>query len=105
MAVNPQDRYQSPSEFRRALEAICLHCDWRLRRKRKNIVYYANIGQTRYQVTIKQARTRKFEIETKKQVGANPPRKVARDCEKGFTLGKMKKKIRRILQRYVLLGK
>lgn len=105
MAISPHTRYQSPSEFRRALETICLLCDWRLQRIRRSLVYFTNIGQTRYRVKISQAGNRKFEIETEKQVGSNTPRRVTRDCERGMTLGKMKKKIRRILQRYVIKGK
>jgi serine/threonine protein kinase len=105
MAINAHERYQSPSEFRRALEAIYLYCDWRVRRIRRNVVYITAIGQTRYNVIISEARNGKYKIETNKQIGTNPARKVNQDCETGMTLGQMKKRIRRILQRYVLYGK
>jgi serine/threonine-protein kinase len=105
MAFNPQDRYQSPCEFRRALEAIRICCDWRFRRVRRNIIYCTAIGQNHYCVTITQDKRKKFAIETTKQVGGRAARKISQDCEVGMTLGQMKKRIRRILPRYVLRGK
>lgn len=47
----------------------------------------------------------KYSIVTTKQIGAGTVRRVAQDCEDGMTLGQMKKRIRRILPRYVMRGK
>jgi len=105
MAVNPSHRFQSSALFRRALESIAIRCDWRFRRSKRSIIYLTTIGQNCIRVAILAEKSGKYTIETTRQVDANPPRRVGKDCEDDMTLGQMKKRIRKILPRYVLDGK
>jgi serine/threonine-protein kinase len=105
MAVDPRQRFQSAALFRRALEGIHIRCDWRFRRIKKNVVYLASIAGNNIRVTISKEKSSDYTIETTKQVDMKPPRRVGKDCEDGMTLGQMKKKLRKILPRYVLDGK
>lgn len=105
MAIDPNDRYPSASHFRRALEGIILRCDWRLRRIKRNTLYFTRIGNAHIRVLIAKDRDGRFSIETTKQLGSGQQRRTAQDCAHGLTRAAMKKQIRRILPRYVNDGK
>jgi serine/threonine-protein kinase len=105
MSINPHERYQSPAAFRKALEALRICCNWKLRVKGRTVSYLTKIGQAQMRVVITRGADDKYSIVTTKQIGAGTVRRVAQDCEDGMTLGQMKKRIRRILPRYVMRGK
>lgn len=50
MAMRKTDRFGSASDFRKALERIRIHCDWRLRRKRRVVTYLTDINLATYKV-------------------------------------------------------
>jgi len=105
MAIRKSDRFSSASEFRRTLEKIRIHCDWRLRRKRRVITYITKIGSATYKVVITPDRSDHFSISTTKMVGSGIERRITKDCYSGFTLAQMKNRLRQILPRYVDKGK
>jgi serine/threonine protein kinase len=105
MAIRKGERFSSPSEFRRALEKITIHCDWRFQRREQVITYLTDIGLARYKVTIRPDRTKHFSIATTKKVASGVERKVGSDCFSDLTLAQMKKRLRQILPRYVEKGK
>jgi serine/threonine-protein kinase len=105
MSVDPDERYQMASAFRRQLEAIELHCDWKWQRNRRGIRYSSSIGNARVIFLIKDLRSGRFDIETTRQVGRGVARRVIKDCEESLTLARMKVRVRRILSRYVTDGR
>ena len=105
MAIRKSERFSSASEFRKALERICIHCDWRLRRKRRVVTYCAEIGKATYDVIIRPDKKGRFDITTTKQVDSGSERRVAKDCYSDLTLAQMKRQLRRVLPRYVEKGK
>ena len=105
MAIRKSDRFGSASEFRRALERIKIHCDWRLRRKRRVITYITKIGSATYKVVIKPDRSDHFNITTTKVVSSGSERRITKDCYSRLTLVQMKRRLRQILPRYVEKGK
>lgn len=44
MSINPHERYQSPAAFRKALEALRICCNWKLRVKGRTVSYLTKIG-------------------------------------------------------------
>jgi serine/threonine protein kinase len=105
MAVDRTKRFQSAADFRRALEGVSLRCDWGLRRRKRVVSYHTEIGSARIRVTISPNNKNKFDIETVREVAKGQPRRVRGDCLSDLTLAEMKKRIRRILCRYVTKGK
>lgn len=105
MEIDPSNRYPNAATIRIALESIHLHCDWRMHRIKKNIVYFTTINGNKYRVAITQDKNGKYYIETTKQINDNPTRRVLRDCYEGMTLSVMKKNIRKVLPRYIVEGR
>lgn len=105
MSPDQRDRFASAADFRRALEAITLHCDWRLRRHRRVLSYHGRINSCSVIVTITPKSDRHFSIETTRTVAGGNLRRVVSDCHRQLTLTQMKKKLRQILPRYVVKGK
>lgn len=104
MAVDTAGRFQSASEFRQALEGVLLHCDWVLRQKGNTVMYRTRIGTAKYKVKILPTTSKRFAIETTKQIADGDVRRVSKDCFDSLTLTEMKKAIRRVLQHYVANG-
>jgi serine/threonine protein kinase len=105
MAIRKSDRFGSASEFRRALETIRIHCNWRLRRRRRVVTYVTKIGSATYKVVIKPDRSDHFSISTTKTVESGSERRITNDCYLRLTLAQMKRRLRQILPRYVDKGK
>jgi serine/threonine protein kinase len=105
MAIPKSDRFGSACEFRRALETIRIHCDWRLRCRRRVITYITEIGSATHRVIITPDRSGHFDIATTKAVGSGSERRITKDCCSGLTLAQMKHRLRQILPRYVDRGK
>ena len=56
MHMDPTKRYQSASNFRRALERVKLHCNWGWRQtSRRSVIYRAASGSNVIKVVIKEA--------------------------------------------------
>jgi len=104
MAVDPDDRFISASDFRRALEKLDIKCNWKWRRIRKRIDYRTTIGSAEIYVKIEELPTGRFSITTTKKVQGGSERRVMKDCDSELPLSKMKTRVRRILSRYVLEG-
>jgi len=104
MAPRKADRFDTASGFRRALEGIKIHCDWRLQRRGRVITYLTRIGSARYRVVIKPDTTDHFSISTTKRGDSGSDRRITDDCYSGLTLAQMKKRLRQILPRYVEKG-
>jgi len=104
MHLNPQLRFASAADFRRKLEAIYLHCDWKLRRQKRVVSYVTRIGRAKLAVRIVPIERRRFRIETVREVTSGQPRCVRKDCHRALTLGQMKTTVRRLLARYVDKG-
>ena len=105
MAVRKDNRFGSAAEFRKAFEALNIHCDWKLRRKRRVVSYVTQITDAAFKVTIRPSKKNRFDIVTTKKAGQGKERQVAKDCIPSLTLAQMKKKIRQILPRYVSKGR
>ncbi|OEU65589.1 MAG: hypothetical protein BA863_05635 [Desulfovibrio sp. S3730MH75] len=105
MAVSRGDRFRNASDFRKALEGVTVHCDWKLRRRRRVVTYVTQIRTATLKVRISPSKKVRFDILTTKKVGAGQERNINKDCISDLTLGQMKKKIRQILPRYVSKGK
>jgi len=105
MSTDPEDRYQSASEFRRQLEKLDYRCNWKWRQKAKTITYISTINITKLKVVLSENEKGKFSITTTKKVGTGVERKISKDCFSELTLAKMKVQIRKILRRYVEDGK
>lgn len=105
MAVDPSERYGSAAEFRKALEKIHVHCDWKWKRVRKRIEYATLIGANRILVTVEELPSGRFSIATRKSSQSGTIRRVMRDCENELPLSRMKVRIRSILSRYVEKGR
>lgn len=106
MHVDPTERYQSASTFRRALEGVNLHCNWSWRQaSRKTVIYRATIGSNVIKVVIKAIQDEKFNIITTKRSGNNPERRRNHDCAEGLLLNQMKSTLHNILSRYVTQGR
>ena len=105
MSVDPNQRYQSASAFRRQLESNELYCDWEWRRIRRGVRYQTRINTTRITVFIKKLPSRRFAIETTRRKRGGEARKVSKDCEESLPVSKMKVRLRQILGRYVTDGR
>lgn len=103
-SIDSSDRFQSASDFRKALEGVTIHCDWLLRRKGRVINYLAKIGTASLKVTIKPLKNDRFDIRTTKRIGGGNERNINKDSFSNLTLLQMKKRIRQILPRYVRKG-
>ena len=105
MAPRISERFQCAAEFRKALERVQIHCDWRLRRKGHTLIYVARIADAKLRVVVSPAKTGRFDVVTTKQIGSGQERKISRDCCSGVTLAQMRKALRQILPRYVNQGR
>lgn len=105
MAIRKADRFRTASEFRRTLEKIKIHCDWRFRHKGHVVTYLTQIGSATYKVVIKPDNSEHFRITTTKMVGSGTERRITNDCDSGLTVAQMKRRLRQILPRYVEKGK
>lgn len=105
MAMRKTDRFGSASDFRKALERIRIHCDWRLRRKRRVVTYLTDINSATYKVVIRPDKSGRFDIITTKSAGSGSERRITNDCYSGLTLAQMKRRLRQVLPRYVEKGK
>ena len=105
MSVNPDERYQNASEFRRQLEAVELKCDWSWRRIRHGVKYETEISNARVTVHVNELDSGRFAIETKRRVQGGSARRVLKDCDVSLPTYKMKARVRRILSRYVTDGR
>ncbi len=105
MATRVSDRFQSAAGFRKAIEQVKIHCDWRLRRKRRTLIYTAQIVNAKLKIVVSPAEGGRFDIVATKKIGNGQERRVSRDCSAGLTLVQMKKTLRQILPRYVRQGK
>jgi len=105
MAFSKTDRFSAASEFRKALEKIKFHCDWKLKRRGRIFIYMTEIESATYKVVITPDKSNRFEILTKKMSPSGNERRVVKDCYSDMTLVQMKKRLRQILPRYVEKGK
>ena len=80
MDLDPLKRFASAADFRKAIEAITIFCDWRLRTRKGLVCYHTKIRSAKLTV-------------------------VTKDCYPNLTLSQMKKTIRKVLARYVEKGK
>lgn len=102
--ILPDDRYQSASEFRQALEKIPIKCDWKWKRKRRQVRYTTAIGVWKLRVLVEKD-TKKFNIVTTRKKTGGAERRVRSDCHSALTMPKMKQTLRKLLSRYVTTGK
>jgi len=106
LSILPDDRYQSASEFRQALERIAISCDWKWKQKRNEVRYTTYIGDSRIRVLVIEDGA-KFHIETTKRKTESDARerRIRADCHTNLTVAKMKPVLRRLLARFVSNGK
>lgn len=110
MHVDPQKRYQSASAFRRALEAVSLHCMWWWKRSKNKRTYTTVVktpeGKKKFRVrtVVTEINRGRFNIITKKKFPTGTERKVHKDCAKGLSKAKMESQLHKILSRYVTEG-
>ncbi|MCK4606471.1 MAG: serine/threonine protein kinase [candidate division Zixibacteria bacterium] len=105
MAVDAASRYESAAAFRKALESLEIHCDWKLRRKRRVVSYFTQIRSSTLLVRITPVGQDRFNVTTTKKVGEGAHRTIHADSAENLTLTQMKKRLRQILPRYVCKGK
>lgn len=106
MNVDPEQRFDSPSLFRLALERIPIACDWKWQRRDSIITYQSKIDSCLLEVQVIEDSTKaSFEIITHRKIGQSSKKAVRKDCLKKLPLEKMKKELRRILVRYVTEGR
>lgn len=103
--IDPSQRYQSASSFRKALEAVSLHCSWKWKPRRRSVVYETKINFTTIRVVVQQRQNGKFDILTTRKSKTGNIRRVAKDCIQGMNKTKMKSAIHSILSRYVTEGR
>lgn len=109
MNVEPDNRYQTASEFRFALEAIDLKCQWGWDYSGRTVTYRTKIRKegrsTLVKVLVEQKTNRKFDITTTKRSPKGKPHKVNKDCLRDLSKPQMKSSLRKTLTRYVIEGK
>ena len=105
MAVDPDERYQTASAFRRQLEALEFKCDWKWRRIRHGVQYATSVVNARITVQVKKLPLGRFVIETKRRVRGGQVRSVSKDCDASLSASRMKVRIRQILSRYITDGR
>lgn len=105
MNIDALKRYQSATEFRLALEAVRLRCDWRWKLTRGNTIYQTKIGEAKIIVKVQARPKNLFDITTTKTNPTGTSRRVVKDCALGLSKAHMKTALHRILARYVSEGK
>ncbi len=103
--IDPSKRFQSASSFRRAFEAVSLHCSWVWKVRRRAVVYTTKIRSTEIKIVVRQIDDQKFDILTTRKSRTVNIHRVTKDCFQGLKKRKMKSAIHYVLSRYVIEGK
>ena len=105
MNTDPAKRYASASDFRHALEAVPISCDWGWKQKRHRLDYRTKIDDIVVRVQVITHPDRRFDILTTKRYPSGVTRRVPADCHKSLTLSHLRMVLHRLLSRYVTEGR
>jgi len=105
MHVDSNKRYQSAHQFRVALEQIRMHCDWRQKVTRDEVIYTAVIDGARIKTAVRKLPNGRSDIITTKRPKNGLERRVTADCARNLGSQKRKRVLHAILARYVETGK
>jgi hypothetical protein len=101
MAVDPQERYQSAEEMRRAIEAVPIAVDWEETSLLKGKKWSGNDGKRTLEVLRIPTRNGKWELQVKK---ANIGKTLRRDnsmCKSNLSEKQAHRETYRVLQKFV----
>jgi eukaryotic-like serine/threonine-protein kinase len=105
LSVDPNNRYQSATHFRLALEKVSLKCDWSWKLTRGTVTYRTRFDGTKITTTVRRNLNDRFDITTTKTTKAGVTRRISKDSAADLAMKDMKVLIHKILARYVSEGK
>ncbi|ARU26637.1 serine/threonine-protein kinase [Cellvibrio sp. PSBB006] len=101
MEVDPDKRYQSAEEFRRALEAVPIAMDWKERNFAQGKRWTGSDGKRDLEVSRKQAANGEWELEVRKAGTGKALRRDTSMCKSGLNEKQAMREAYRVLQKFV----
>lgn len=101
MAINPDERYQSAEEMRRALEAVPIAMDWEESNLVQGRKWTGSDGERDLEVTRYKTGNGQWEIQVKKGGVGKTLRRDNTMCESGLNETQAMRKAYRLLQKFV----